>query len=498
MNVRIVTTPWQSIGGDWLIVGVTESSNFAGSLKSLDDSLSGRLTRLRELGDLTGKHAELVPIHDATPLPAKRLLLVGLGKPEELTLPRYEKALLTAVRQISEKKCGELAVAVESVAGSKLSVADLVQTVTFAVTVGGVGQGLFKTEPARFAFEEVSLAAGGGANSADLSAAAKRGHVLGDAVNVVRELVNLPAGDLYPESFAERSNQLAQDFGVSCGVFDENWMKQERMGCLLAVGQASDRPPRLVVLKYDGAPGEARRLAFVGKGVTFDSGGLSIKSNDNMLTMKCDMAGAATVLGAILAIARLKLPVNVSGYMGLVENMVSGNSYKLGDVLKSRSGITVEINNTDAEGRLVLSDVLKYAVDEGADRLIDLATLTGSCVVALGEDVAGAFSNDQPWCDEVLGAAKRAGEDVWQLPMFDQYADQLKSDVADVKNTGTRWGGAITAAKFLEKFIDKRSWVHLDIAGPAYAASSKPYREGGGTGCLVRTLVEVAAGFKKA
>jgi leucyl aminopeptidase len=497
MNVRIVTTPWQSIGGDWLIVGATESPNFAGSLKSLDNSLSGRLTRLRELGDLTGKHAELVPIHDATPLPAKRLLLVGLGKPEELTLPRYEKALLTAVRHISEKKCGELAVAIESPAGSKLSVADLVQTVTFAVTVGGVGQGLFKTEPARFAFEEVSLAIGGGANSADLGAAAKRGHVLGDAVNVVRELVNLPAGDLYPESFAERSNQLAQDFGISCGVFDENWMKQERMGCLLAVGQASDRPARLVVLKYDGAPGEARRLAFVGKGVTFDSGGLSIKSNDNMLTMKCDMAGAATVLGAILAIARLKLPVNVSGYMGLVENMVSGNSYKLGDVLKSRSGITVEINNTDAEGRLVLSDVLKYAVDEGADRLIDLATLTGSCVVALGEDVAGAFSNDQPWCDEVLGAAKRAGEDVWQLPMFDQYAEQLKSDVADVKNTGTRWGGAITAAKFLEKFIDKRPWVHLDIAGPAFASSSKPHREGGGTGALVRTLVEVAAEFKR-
>ncbi|HEV8003146.1 MAG TPA: leucyl aminopeptidase [Planctomycetaceae bacterium] len=498
MNIHTVTTPWQSTGGDWLIVGVTEPPNFAGSLKALDDTLGGRLTRLRELGDVTGKHAELVPIRDAAPLEAKRLLLVGLGKPEELTLPRYERALLTAVRSISEKKCGELAVAIESPTNSKLSTADLTQTVAFAATVGGVGQGLFKSEPARFSFDDVSLAVAVGADSADVKAAAKRGHVLGEAVNVVRELVNLPAGDLYPETFAERSNQLAQDFGISCGVFDENWLKQERMGCMLAVAQASDRPPRLVVLKYDGDPGHSRRLAFVGKGVTFDSGGLSIKSNDNMLTMKCDMAGAATVLGAILAIARLKLPVNVSGYMGLVENMVSGNSYKLGDVLKSRSGITVEINNTDAEGRLVLSDVLQYAVDDGADRLIDLATLTGSCVVALGEDVAGAFSNDQPWCDAVLSAAKRAGEDLWQLPMFDHFSEQLKSDVADVKNTGSRWGGSITAAKFLEKFVDKRPWVHLDIAGPAFAAASKPHREGGGTGCMVRTLVEVAAGFKKA
>jgi len=498
MNVQIVTTPVQSTGADWLIVGVTEPPNFTGSLKILDDTLGGRLTRLREQGDLTGKHADLVAIRDAAPASARRLLLVGLGKPEELTLPRYEKALLTATRHISEKKCGELAVAMESPANSKLGPVDLAHTVAFAATVGGVGQGLFKAEPARFPFDKVSLVAGAGANVAELTTAAKQGEILGESVNIVRELVNLPAGELYPESFAQRAKELATDFGLGCGVFDENWLKQERMGCILAVGQASDRPPRLVVLEYDGAPGDSRRIAFVGKGVTFDSGGLSLKTNENMLTMKCDMAGAATVLGALIAVARLKLPVNISGYMGLVENMVSGNSYKLGDVLRSRAGITVEVNNTDAEGRLVLSDVLRYAVDEGADRLIDLATLTGSCVVALGEDVVGAFTNDQPWCDDVLAASRRASEEVWQLPMFDHYAEQLKSDVADVKNTGTRWGGAITAAKFLEKFVDKRPWVHLDIAGPAYAGSSKPHREGGGTGCMVRALVEVAAGFKRA
>jgi leucyl aminopeptidase len=211
-----------------------------------------------------------------------------------------------------------------------------------------------------------------------------------------------------------------------------------------------------------------------------------------MLTMKCDMAGAATVLGAMSAIARLKLPVNVTGYMGLVENMVSGRSYKLGDVLKARNGVTIEVHNTDAEGRLVLADVLSYAADRGADRIIDLATLTGACMVALGEDVAGAFTNDQPWCDRVLAAARRCGEDVWQLPMFDLYSELLKSDVADCKNVGGRWGGAITAAKFLEKFVAGKPWVHLDIAGPAFASSNKPHREGGATGAMVRTLVEVA------
>jgi leucyl aminopeptidase len=216
-----------------------------------------------------------------------------------------------------------------------------------------------------------------------------------------------------------------------------------------------------------------------------------------MKTMKCDMAGAATVLGAMTAIARLKLPVNVLGFMGLVENMISGRSYKLGDVLTARNGVTIEVLNTDAEGRLVLADVLSYAVDRGVHKLIDLATLTGACVVALGEDLTGFFTNDQPWCDQVLSAAKNCGEQAWQLPMLDLFGEMIKSDVADIKNTAGRWGGAITAAKFLEKFVDGKPWVHLDIAGPSFASSNKSHREGGATGCMVRTLVETAANFEE-
>ncbi|HEX4073185.1 MAG TPA: leucyl aminopeptidase [Planctomycetaceae bacterium] len=503
MNVRVVTTPWQSIEADWLIVGVPEEVDFSPPLAELDKASGGRLTRLREAGDLTGKQAELLAIRDAAPLAAKRLLLIGLGTPTDFTVPRFEKACLTAVRNVSEKKWGTVAIALPlleaalSEGQTPPSATDLVQTIALAGVVGSLGQGIYKAEPSRFPIENLVIAVPASADAPKIEAAAHRGQILGEAMNVTRELVNRPAQDIYPETLAQRVKELAQDFGLNCGVFDEAWLKQQQMGALLAVAQGSERPPRMVVLEYDGAGDGSPRLAFIGKGVTFDSGGLSIKPTDGMLTMKCDMAGSATVLGAMIAIARLKLPVNVSGYMGLVENMISGNSYKLGDVLTARTGTTIEVNNTDAEGRLVLADVLSYAVDEGSDCLIDLATLTGACVVALGDEIAGVFTNDQPWCDQVLAAAKRAGEDIWQLPMFDYFAEQLKSDVADLKNTGGRPGGSITAAKFLEKFVDKKPWVHLDIAGPAFAGSSKPYREGGGTGCMVRTLVEVAAGFRK-
>jgi leucyl aminopeptidase len=251
----------------------------------------------------------------------------------------------------------------------------------------------------------------------------------------------------------------------------------------------------MVIATHQGGAAGSPWLALVGKGVTFDSGGLSLKTPEGMLTMKCDMAGAATVLGAMTAIARLKLPVNVVGYMGLVENMPGGSAFKLGDILTARNGVTIEVLNTDAEGRLVLADVLSYAVDAGASHIVDLATLTGACVVALGEDVAGAFTNDQGWCDSVTAAAKTTGELVWQLPMWDLYDDLIKGDVGDIKNTGGRWGGSITAAKFLQRFVGGKPWVHLDIAGPAFASSNKPQREGGGTGCFVRTLVELARNF---
>lgn len=482
--------PSVEVSADWLVVPVTEPVEMSG-LKSLDTALNGAITRLKDLGDLTGKFASTLALRGVTGLAASRLLLIGLGKPDELTAGRLDRALNTATRSISDKKDVRVAFAVPDGAIGSISPLQFATAAVAAALTGSTGQDLFRTERNRFPFASATLACSE-ANSDGLDDAVHRGQILGEAVNLARDLVNRPPQEITPAGFASRAATVAAECGLKCEIFDEARLEQERMRSLLAVAQGSTQPARMVIVEHRGGGDGKPWLALVGKGVTFDSGGLSLKPTDGMLTMKCDMAGAATVLGAMTAIARLKLPVNVVGYMGLVENMPGGSAFKLGDILTARNGVTIEVLNTDAEGRLVLADVLSYAVDAGADRIIDLATLTGACVVALGEDVAGAFANDQPWCDAVLKAAKTCGEDLWQLPMWDLYDELIKGDVGDIKNTGGRWGGSITAAKFLQRFVGGKPWVHLDIAGPAFASSNKPHREGGATGCFVRTLVEVA------
>ena len=491
MDLRVVSAAAREVDADWLIVGVPEGAEWDSELVALDDALQEQLSRLREAGDLTGKFAELLSLPDTPALKSRRLLLVGLGVPSELSVARWEKVAMTAVRHVSSKNEIRVAVCVPDQLGS-VPRDKAVEVLATALFVGSQGQDLYKAERCRFPFAAAQVVLPPGSEIGTAASASERGRILGDAINLTRELVNRPPHEIYPETFAARALQEAIPCGLMCHVFDEHRLEAERFGSLLAVAKGSDRPARMVVLEHRGGAPNAPTLALVGKGVTFDSGGLSIKPTDGMLTMKCDMAGAATVLGAMTAIARLKLPVNVVGYCGLVENMLGGKAYKLGDILTARNGVTIEVHNTDAEGRLVINDVMSYAVDHGAARLIDLATLTGACVVALGEDVAGAFTNNQAWCDQVLAAAKTVGEDLWQLPMFDSYNELLKSDIADCKNIGGRWGGAITAAKFLEKFVAGKPWVHLDIAGPAFASASKGHREGGASGCFVRTLVEVA------
>ena len=495
MSIEITQQPLHQIETDWLIVGVAEEAAFGPQAEALDAALGGQLTELRESGDLNGKLAELLIDPHVPAIAAGRLCLMGLGKRDELDRASLNTAASTAALAASKKPATSIAFAIADTANDHLSVSDVAETAVSALLVGGVGPGLYQADPRRRPFESITVAAAPDADVGPIQEAVDRGTVIGEAVNLTRELVNRPAGDVYPETFADRARQIAVEVGLDCDVLDEARLNQERMGSLLAVAQGSDRPPRVAVLTHKGGGEDQPTIALVGKGVTFDSGGLSLKPSESMKAMKCDMAGAATVLGVMTAVARLKLPVNVVGLMGLVENMVSGNSYKLGDVLTARNGVTIEVLNTDAEGRLVLADVLAYAVDLGVDRMIDLATLTGACVVALGEDFVGAFANDQPWCDEVTAAAGQAGEHVWQMPMDASFNEQLKSDVADCKNVGKRWGGAITAAKFLEKFVDETPWVHLDIAGPAFAESSSSHRDSGGTGVMVRTLVELLSSY---
>jgi leucyl aminopeptidase len=311
---------------------------------------------------------------------------------------------------------------------------------------------------------------------------------------LARELVNAPPCDLYPETFAAAVGESGREYGFEVEVWDEARLAAEKMGSLLGVARGSARPARLAILRYNGDPGGAT-LGLVGKGVTFDSGGLSLKPTDGMVDMKCDMAGAAAVFAGVQAIAALRMKVNVLGVLALVENMPSGIAMKLGDVLTARNGKTIEVLNTDAEGRLILADALCYAAEQ-TGFLVDFATLTGACLVALGTETAGLMTNDEDWGKRIVTAIRKAGERAWKLPMDASYDGLIKSKVADMRNTGGgRWGGAIAGGKFLEQFVGNAKWVHMDIAGPAWADNESPPLDAGGTGCMVRAIVEMANGF---
>jgi len=469
------------IKADALVVGVFADCPPEGPASEVDRAAGGVLSQLIEREEITGKSLELVSLFALPGVAAEIVLVVGLGAKDDFDRGTAFRAAAAAARQLAGKERTSAAFCLVEAWSD-----DLVESAAAGAVVGCHGQDLYKAEKKRHPFDEIIFAQ---TTSAPLTS----GQILGESVNLTRRLVNEPAGKIYPESFAEAAQDVADECNLEIEIWDEDRLAEERCGALLAVGQGSGRPPRLVILRYDGGQAEDPPLALVGKGVTFDSGGLSLKTGDHMKDMKLDMAGAATVVGAMRAIALLKLPLNVIGLAGLVENLPGGRAYKVGDVLTARNGRTIEVLNTDAEGRLVLADALSVAVDRSANRVIDLATLTGACVVALGTDVAGMMTNDQPWCDAILDAAKACGERAWQLPMFPEYAEQIKGEVADIKNLGEgRWGGAITAAKFLEEFVGETPWTHVDIAGPAFLEKNKPYLDGGGTGAFVRTLVEVA------
>ncbi|HEV3438704.1 MAG TPA: leucyl aminopeptidase [Gemmata sp.] len=467
------------IVADWLVVGVWADEPFDGSAAELDSTTGGLLTKLRESGDLTAKHLERIPILNPTGIAAKRLLIVGLGKRGEATRATIHDAAAAAARYATEKKIGTLAVAVPS--------GEFTLAVAVGLAQGCQGPGVRKTTPTRFAPDRLLLLGGD-------SSVLPRARAEAESLWLARELVNAPPCDLYPETFAAAVGESGRINGFAVEVWDESRLAAERMGSLLGVASGSARPARLAILRYDGNPGGAT-LGLVGKGVTFDSGGLSLKPTDGMVDMKCDMAGAAAVFAGVQAIAAQKLKVNVLGVLALVENMPSGTALKLGDVLTARNGKTIEVLNTDAEGRLILADALCFAAEQ-TKYLVDFATLTGACLVALGTETSGLMTNDDGWGERILAAIRKAGERAWKLPMDASYDGLIKSKVADMRNTGGgRWGGAIAGGKFLEQFVGTAKWVHMDIAGPAWAESESAALDAGGTGCMVRSIVEMANGF---
>jgi leucyl aminopeptidase len=490
MNITLLRQPVAAVKVQWLVLGVFE--NGAEVPAGLEGTDAGKMVeRLLSEKELAGTLGELSVLHEPPGLEAAAVLLVGLGPRARFDAGAAFSAGVTASKRLAGKSRDTVALVLPPCEDQDPH--NLASAMIEGAVVGTRGTALRKTEPNRHAFGTLSLVVPPGRHdglSTTLEASIRRGEIVGGAINLARDLANTPPAEKPPIKLAERIRLVASDAGIAVESWDERRIEQERFGGLQGVAAGSEEPPRFLILDYRRG-GQSPTLALVGKGVTFDSGGLSLKPSASMEDMKCDMTGAAVVAATMQAIARLELPVNVTGYLALTENMTGGRAMKLGDVLTIRNGKTVEILNTDAEGRLILADALSYAVERRPHRLLDLATLTGACMVALGTKVAGLFGNDETFCQDFLAACQQTGERAWRLPLDEDYKEPLKSHVADLKNVGGKWGGAVTAAKFLEQFVGNTPWIHLDIAGPSWADSDSPGRDIGATGCFVRTLVRL-------
>lgn len=478
--MKFVSSPqsWVTDPCDALVVALGEDWARSSEYQAIDRATTGWFQRVMQSGEVSTKPNKVTVLIAPPGLATGILAVVGLGNQNGSVCNTYYRAAGSAMRALATRPRSTMRFV-------GFSNSPLVTRAAIAgAMVGSQGQDLFKSDRSTFAPGIVQWV---GANEAQIRA----GEIIGESVNLGRGLVNQPPNFMYPETFSHRASEVAKDAGFSVEMWDKGRLEQERCGALLAVARGSVRDPRLLIFRYQGSTPDSEPLALVGKGVTFDSGGYSLKPTDGMLTMKCDMAGAATVLSIFNAIAKLKVRRNVVGVVGLVENLVSGDAFKLGDVLTARSGKTIEIHNTDAEGRLVLADCLDVALQEKPTQIIDFATLTGACVVALGNDVAGLMSNSTQLQVDIQSFTEKCGEFTWPLPMHSFYGEQILGKVADIKNVGDgRWGGAITAAKFLEEFVQSRPWAHLDIAGPAFLDSPKPWCDAGGSGFLVRSFAE--------
>jgi leucyl aminopeptidase len=487
-SIALSDTPLATLSADVLVLTVFEDE---ATLRSeVSEATAGSLASALAARELRGKPYEhlWLPIVGAG-WSTRRLLAVGGGRRADYTAERARRAALAAGLMARQRRQGTLVLALDPSAAGP----EMVQATVEGLVLASFDGDVYKTGE-RDGGPLVSATVSVPCSSPELTAALTRGQVLGAASNAARALANEPGNVLTPRIFADRARTLAREAGLQVEVIDEQGIEAMGMGLLLGVARGSAEPPRLIVIRHEppGAP-EAPVLALVGKGITFDTGGISIKPADGMDRMKDDMAGGAAVVAAMCAIAELRAPIRVVGIVPTTENMPGGRAMKPGDVLRGASGKTVEVLNTDAEGRLVLGDALWYARTHcGATHLVDVATLTGACVVALGRITSGLFGTPSWWVDVVRETADRAGDRVWPLPLHDEYAEQIRSEIADVANVGGRPAGAITAAMFLKEFTEGLPWAHLDIAGTAWTDDPKPYQPKGATGVAVRTLAELA------
>jgi len=495
MKTTLALSSPSSVETDCLAVVVLDRTDKAGekadvAVASTDNATRDAATDLIATGEASGKLLEANLIHRPAKLKAKRLLLLGGGKAADFTTSELRKLAGVAVRFLKPRGIRNLAfLAPEGIAAE-----EAVKAIVEGAFVGNFDPDVYKSDRKDQQIESVVVIAQG--DQARLQKAMDEARVIGESQNFTRDLVNEPSNRMTPTILADRARKMAQEVGLKCEVYGADKIKELKMGAFWGVAQGSDEPPALIVLRYEpaGAP-QSPVLGLVGKGITFDTGGISIKPADGMEKMKYDMAGGAAMIGTMRAIALLKPKIKITAVICATENMPSGKAQKPGDVQIAMSGKSIEIINTDAEGRLVLADGLHYAQQLGCTHLIDAATLTGAVVVALGYVNAGAFANDDKFYEEFAGAVKRAGEKFWRMPLDEDYKESIKSNIADMMNTGGRWGGAVTAAMFLKEFAESIPWIHLDIAGTAWMEDNKPWIAKGPSGIAVRSLVELARNF---
>lgn len=499
MKFQVASSDIVGIKCDAIIVSLFEGVKTpAGVTGAVDSVLKNAISGLIQAGAFKGKLFETHVIHTLGRLRARIVIVAGLGKKDEFRPGCLRNAMGDAVRVLRQHNCKSVASVLHGVGAGNLDAGESAQMIVEGLMLGGYR---FRRHLTRKDEEkelaELVLVEKDTAKASQAKKGMDKGRIIAGAVIRARDMVNEPGNYMTPSHMAEMARKVAGENGLQIQVWDREKMEAEKMGGLLGVSQGSHQPPKFVILKYYGDSRQKKMVGLVGKGLTFDSGGISLKPQEFMADMKGDMAGGAAVIAAIGAIAALKLKVNVTAIVPATENLPGGRALKPGDVIKASNGKTIEIVNTDAEGRLILADALSYAVKQGISPIIDLATLTGACHVALGDLYAGVFSNNQPVADRVLRAGKEADEPLWQLPLPDDYKELNKSDVADVKNSGGRYGGAISAALFLQEFVGKTPWVHLDIAAPFMSEKTKGALVKGATGFGVRTLIEVAISLSR-
>ena len=471
-----------------LVIGVFRNEKYSGSLRSVNSRLGGTLKSLSKEQGFEGEVGKSLVINATFgKVGADKILLVGLGVKSEFTRATIKNAaVLTASVLFGSSENIAFSAEFTLIEGG---ISSLVE----GLMEGSYEFNKYKTEvKTKKGFKTVQIVSSK-IKESRLKDEVRYGNAVSSSVKIARDLVNGPPVYVTPARLAEVAEEIAREGDLGCEIFDGDEIKRRGMGGIEAVSRGSEVPPRFIHLTYEPPKRAKKTVAIVGKGITFDSGGLCLKPADSMRTMKMDMAGSAVVLGVMKALPEIMPGVRVHGLISASENMTGANAYKPDDVIEAYNGKTIEVINTDAEGRIVLSDALSYAVELGVDEIVDLATLTGACMVGLGSFTAGVMSNNQRLTQRILKASERAGEKMWQLPMDDELRQELKSSVADIKNAGSRLGGAITAAMFLEHFVADTPWAHIDIAGPAYSEKGSPLRKVGATGFGIGTIIEYIA-----